>query len=62
MDLTINPTSTGRDYSIYSKTNLLDAGNWNYETNSAGNGGSLTFSMNDAASDKKFYQYRISKP
>ena len=62
IDLTINPTSAGRDYGIYSKTNLLDAGDWSHETNSTGNGGSLTFSMNDAAGDKKFYRYRISKP
>ena len=60
VDISINPTSTGRYYSVHSKTNMLDSA-WDFEAGTNGNGGEVIFSLNDNF-NQKFYQTRVTKP
>lgn len=62
MEIAINPTSTGRNYKVYSTSNLAtNPISWNFETNSLGTGSNLIFHLSDEF-DKRYYQTSIELP
>ena len=62
INLVVDPSSTGRVYDAYWKTNLMEAGAWqNYGLSVTGNGAAITLTVTNKL-DKQFYRTGAQLP